>query len=163
MEKIFDVMECIDPQKVMCATFMLREEAYNWWKTTKQILGAENPVITWARFVEVFYKNYFPESLRERKEVEFLHLTEGSNSVMTYKKKFEELAWFAPDHIDTDAKKAKIFLRGLKLQLKGAIIVLELRSYIEVLHKALILEESLRDTTQGNTSKVQGKRCQTCP
>ncbi|XP_043700018.1 uncharacterized protein LOC122650688 [Telopea speciosissima] len=77
---------------------------------------------------------------------------------MAYRKKFEELAWFVPDHIDTDAKKIKKILRGLKPQLKGAIIVLELRSYIEVLHKALILEESLKDTTQGSTSKVQGNR-----
>ncbi|XP_043687675.1 uncharacterized protein LOC122638889 [Telopea speciosissima] len=77
---------------------------------------------------------------------------------MAYKKKFEELAWFAPEHIDTDAKKAKKFLRGLNLQLKGSIVVLKLRSYAEVLERALLLEDSQRGTIQGNSSKVQGKR-----
>ncbi|XP_043694199.1 uncharacterized protein LOC122644895 [Telopea speciosissima] len=158
MEKIFRVLECTDHQKVTCATFMLQGEANMWWKTFRKILEAQDPVITWAKFLEALYENFFPESLRERKEVEFLYLTQGSDSVMAYKKKFEELAWFALAHIDTDAKKAKKFLRGLNPQLKGSIVVLKLRSYAEVLERALLLEDSQRGTIQGNSSKVQGKR-----
>ncbi|XP_043717596.1 uncharacterized protein LOC122665507 [Telopea speciosissima] len=154
MEKIFIVLECTDHQRVACATFMLQGEAHMWWKAHKQILIAADPVITWARFVSAFFESYFPDSVKEAKEVEFLQLEQGSDNVMTYRKKFEDLAYFAQEYIDIDAKKAKKFVRGLKAQLKAAIVAPKLTSYVDVLQRALMIEESLKDTSQNTTSKV---------
>ncbi|XP_043710388.1 uncharacterized protein LOC122659328 [Telopea speciosissima] len=133
MEKIFLILGCTDAQKVACATFMLQGEAHMWWKAHNQIMVTVDPVITWARFTWAFFDSYFPDSMKEAKEIEFLTLTPGTNSVMAYKNKFEDLAYFTEDHVSIDEKKAKKFMRGLKAQLKGAIVTLKLTYYADVL------------------------------
>ena len=42
------------------------------------------------RFKSEFLKKYFPEDLRNKKEVEFLNLKQGDLSVAEYAAKFEE-------------------------------------------------------------------------
>ena len=41
MEKIFDVVVCIEVQKVSFASFMLKGEAEHWWRSTKKTLPLE--------------------------------------------------------------------------------------------------------------------------
>ena len=52
-----------------------------------------NP-ITWEKFKGVFYDNYFPEVVRDRKEREFADLVQGSMIVEQYTAKFIELSRF---------------------------------------------------------------------
>ncbi|XP_022867306.1 uncharacterized protein LOC111387019, partial [Olea europaea var. sylvestris] len=44
MERILRVMECIDVEKVSCASFMLKNRACHWWESRIE----RN--VTWARF-----------------------------------------------------------------------------------------------------------------
>jgi len=53
---------------------MLAEEVEYWWTNAKGRLEASGEVVTWARFKSEFLSNYFPEDLRNKKEVEFLNL-----------------------------------------------------------------------------------------
>ncbi|XP_043687621.1 uncharacterized protein LOC122638837 [Telopea speciosissima] len=61
LEKAFDVLECTDAQKLICAGYQLHDEAEAWWKATKPDLEAAHPNPTWEKFKEVCFKNYFPE------------------------------------------------------------------------------------------------------
>jgi len=74
MERIIRAMVTNDDQKVRLATHMLAEEAEYWWTSTKRRIEASGDVITWVRFKNEFLKKYFPEDLRNKKEVEFLNL-----------------------------------------------------------------------------------------
>ena len=139
MEKIFEVLGSDNAQKVLFAAFMLEGDADQWWKTARTVLGAGNQQVTWEKFVTVFYEKYFPESVRDQKEIEFLEL-EQINSVTEYEVKFTSLSRFAPHLIADEKKKARKFLRGLKPHIKDRISLLGLETYHEMVDRALKAE-----------------------
>jgi hypothetical protein len=49
------------------------------------------------------------------KIVEFLDLHQGNRSVYKYTQEFKNLAQYGSHHVDTDAKKAKLFRKGLTI------------------------------------------------
>ncbi|XP_028223536.1 uncharacterized protein LOC114405042 [Glycine soja] len=91
IEKIFRVMACPKGQKVAFGAYSLVEEAEYWWENTRQCLEAEGQDVTWDVFKRVFLEKYFPEDVRNKKEMEFLELKQGSMTVAEYVAKFEEL------------------------------------------------------------------------
>ena len=125
MEKLLEALDCINSQKVQFATFKLIGEAKRWWRSTKTILEGmdtkRNPII-WEKFKGVFYDNYFPEVVRERKEREFADLVQESMTVEQYAAKFIELSHFGPHLILTEAKKASRFQKGLNMRLRHHLI-----------------------------------------
>lgn len=72
----------------------------------------ENPLV-WTRFKELFLKKYFPLTKRDEKEIKFLQLTQGSLSLVEYKRKFNELCRFTPYLVDTEEHKARRFEKRL--------------------------------------------------
>ena len=77
IETIFEAMGCLEEHKVSYATFMLAEEARNWWRFTKSALPAVEGIISWDTFKTRFLDNYFPRDLRKQKAREFLELKQG--------------------------------------------------------------------------------------
>ena len=73
---------------------MLAIMADDWWLETCQKLEVAGENITWAMFHREFMRNYFPEDVCGKKEIEFLELKQGSMSVVEYASKFDELAKF---------------------------------------------------------------------
>ena len=72
-EKYFEVLNCSGTQKVVFATFMLGGEAKRWWRMEKRLLESQEPLV-WEKFKDVFFKKYFPRSVRHQKEFEFIQL-----------------------------------------------------------------------------------------
>ena len=52
--------------------------------------------MTWDVFKRVFLEKYIPEEVRNKKEMEFLELKQGSMTVAEYIAKFEELVRYFP-------------------------------------------------------------------
>ncbi|XP_028080281.1 uncharacterized protein LOC114281889 [Camellia sinensis] len=88
MEKLLEVFPCSEIQKVLLATYTLKDEARRWWLLVRN--GNEN--MTWE-------------------------LKQGRMSVAEYEAKFTELARFAPLMVDTDYKKARKFESRLDLDI----------------------------------------------
>ncbi|RYR78549.1 hypothetical protein Ahy_A01g003373 isoform A [Arachis hypogaea] len=61
----------------------------------RRLLEDAGTDISWATFKEAFYKKYFPLSVRESKEMEFLQLRQGRMSIAEYTEKFERLCKFS--------------------------------------------------------------------
>ena len=61
----------------------------------KSLLESAETQISWNLFKEAFYKKYFPASVRNAKELEFMRLMQGSKSVAEYTAKLEELCKFS--------------------------------------------------------------------
>ena len=77
MEKLLEALDCTDFQKARFATFKLIGEAKRWWRSIKAILegmDTERNPIAGGKFKGVFYDNYFPEVVWERKGREFADL-----------------------------------------------------------------------------------------
>ncbi|MCI92659.1 hypothetical protein A2U01_0113956, partial [Trifolium medium] len=63
--------------KTTLGTYVLREEANNWWKNTKQRLGPGGMAIPWEMFKREFLVKYFPVDVKNKKVVEFMELKQG--------------------------------------------------------------------------------------
>jgi len=77
LEKIFKVLDCPTETKAQMAIYQLEKDTDRWWKNTKLLLQARDILITWEVFLEQFYEKYFPQSVRDEREAEFLVLRQG--------------------------------------------------------------------------------------
>ena len=92
MEKVFRVLECSEDERVAYAAYMLRGDAYDWWRLEEEKSGQETKPWTWELFKSAFYEKYFPESIRFQMEKEFIKLTQGNMTVAQYEAEFSRLA-----------------------------------------------------------------------
>ena len=81
--------------KVLLASFVLKEEAAQWWKATKTA-HADQPRMEWARFKELFTEHYYPETYKFQMERDFINLKQGSMSVPEFVNEFTRLSRYAP-------------------------------------------------------------------
>ena len=73
LEKYLEVLNCFETQKVVFFTFMLGGQAEHWWRMEERLLGIDEP-LAWDQFKEVFFRKYFPRSVRRQKESKFIQL-----------------------------------------------------------------------------------------
>ncbi|MQM16100.1 hypothetical protein Taro_049053 [Colocasia esculenta] len=95
IERIFQVMECTNREKVVLATFQFTKDARVWWKATSAHLPNVGE-LEWARFLEIFSGKYFSERVKEKKAVEFAALNRKGMSVVEYEAQCARLAVYAP-------------------------------------------------------------------
>ena len=107
MERIFELLEFSEIQKVSCARFQLAENAAQWWKSQERTMteGARH-ALTLEEFKIIFLNRYFPQALRDQKEIEFMSLKQGTMSVASYESRFNDLARYAPHLVDTEYRRA---------------------------------------------------------
>ncbi|XP_052197328.1 uncharacterized protein LOC127804497 [Diospyros lotus] len=148
LEKIFDFIGCEEGEKVVCATFMLRDEADHWWRMMQRTLPGPTrqgmPVVTWTQFKELFYTKYFPLCKKLEKSREFMNLKQtGDMSVAQYEDSFSRLIkYMFVYNLDEEAKSQK-FLDELRLEIQLALCSLGDRTYAEVVMQALTVESNL--------------------
>jgi 4-diphosphocytidyl-2C-methyl-D-erythritol kinase len=74
--------------------------------------------VAWHEFRVAFRGYHLSAGTVHRKIVEFLELRQGNHSVYEYTQEFNNLAQYGGHHVDTDAKKAKLYRKGLNIQLQ---------------------------------------------
>jgi hypothetical protein len=91
---------------------LLRGAAQSWWES--YLATHDNPdTITWEEFRDNFRQYHVPAGPMTVKKEEFLALKQGSMSVSEYRDRFLQLSRYAPEDVNTDAKRQYRFLRGL--------------------------------------------------
>ncbi|GAU45290.1 hypothetical protein TSUD_327480 [Trifolium subterraneum] len=143
VEIIFYAMECANETKLALGTYMLREEANQWWKNAKLRIGDRGVVITWEMFKREFFNKYFPANVKNKKVVEFMRLEQGNMSVAEYAAKFESLCAFSPHYNTPEAENDKCvkFESGLRPDIKHIIGFAEIRNFTTLVAKARICDE----------------------
>ncbi|KAI5339146.1 hypothetical protein L3X38_018418 [Prunus dulcis] len=58
IERVFEVLQCPDEDRVWLAAFLLKRNAYHWWKTVRRGYADPTPV-TWADFQHVLYEQFY--------------------------------------------------------------------------------------------------------
>ncbi|XP_012567361.1 uncharacterized protein [Cicer arietinum] len=146
VEKIFRGVACPEGQKVHLGTFMLTEEAEHWWDNARQRLENAGTAITWAIFKNMFLIKYFPEDIRNRKEMEFVKLEQGNMTVAEYAAKFEELSRYYPLYVGEAGEKSKCikFEMGLRPEIKKQVGMQEIRDFPTLVNKSRIYDEDSR-------------------
>ena len=59
IEKIFHALRCPAKKKIIFATFMLQDEAADWWEMEIEKMGLNDAPFTWKEFKKIFYERYF--------------------------------------------------------------------------------------------------------
>ena len=91
LEKAFAACNVPGDRKLSLAVFQLKKDTNNWWQRVSQ--GFEQA--TWDMFKQVFFRDYFPDSIREQMTSEWLNLNQGSKMVDEYELEFSRLLCFA--------------------------------------------------------------------
>jgi len=90
----FDAKMCPAENRLAFTVYMLTGEAKHWWISVKSIMEEQEEPVTWEAFRGKFLSEYFSDSVRYAKEVEFLQLTQASKTVADYAEKFKHLNCF---------------------------------------------------------------------
>ena len=139
LERILVALKTEKEDMVSFAEFLLQGEASEWWKVEKTNCKDTEP--TWKDFREKFLHNYFPPSVWEQKEHEFLYLKQGNLTVIQYNSVFRKLARFAPGLVATEKDRIKRFYSGLRPIMQKDLSTSKFSTYAELLDTALKLEQ----------------------
>jgi hypothetical protein len=93
----------------------------------------DNHQVLRNEFCTTFRKHHIPVGIIHRKQREFLDLQQGTDSVYEYVKRFNYLAQYNTHHVDTDEKKAELFIKVLSLPLQDHLVL-----FYDVLFDALV-------------------------
>ncbi|KAM1175927.1 hypothetical protein PS2_028049 [Malus domestica] len=140
IKQCFDVSDVPEDLKVGFATYCLIGAAHYWWEFVKRIRDVKS--VTWAEFEELFLNMYFPETIRNAKNEEFIGLTQGNMTVAQYESKFLQLSQLAPRLVSTDEQRAAKFLMGLRPSIGAKVAVIQHDTYLKVRTAALLVERS---------------------
>ncbi|XP_047149502.1 uncharacterized protein LOC124821629, partial [Vigna umbellata] len=144
MERIFNAKRCPDENRLAYTEYLLTGEASHWWASARAILTDAQQQITWEVFRNKFYEEYFPDSVRFAKEVEFLQLVQGGMSVSEYTNKFKHLVRFNT-MATSEEWQCRKFENGLRSDLKVMISSLCIRTFPAMVERAKVLEKNMAE------------------
>ncbi|XP_017628581.1 uncharacterized protein LOC108471481 [Gossypium arboreum] len=116
--RVLDELSCTPEECLKCAVSLLKDTAYNWWKTISS------------------------------KRKEFLELKQGEWTVSEYKREFVRLSQYAQEWVQNEAKMCKRFKEGLNEYAKPLIGILEIREFVVLADRAKKAEKLSNEKKQ---------------
>ncbi|XP_024028694.1 uncharacterized protein LOC112093783 [Morus notabilis] len=104
--------------RIEFTVYKMECQASNWWKPVRRRLNVAE--MTWEQFETLFNEQYFPQSNREQKALEFMTLQQGDMMIREYEAKFNDLSRFAPSLVESEHLKCLKFEKGLRPNSKEA-------------------------------------------
>jgi hypothetical protein len=101
VEKMLNIAQCSDQEKVLYASGRLTGPTADWWDSYVAAHDTAD-TITWAEFTIQFRNYHIPAGLIKIKKKEFLSLKQGNMYVSEYRDKFIHLSRYAPDEVADD-------------------------------------------------------------
>jgi hypothetical protein len=155
MDKMLNITQCFDRQKVLYASGHHTGPAADWWDAYCAAHAAAN-TITCAEFSTYFSNYHIPAGLMKIKK-EFLSLKQGGFSVSEYRDKFIQLSRYAPREVDDDEKKQELFMEGLIGPPQYQVISHTFPSFEGLLDKAIALENKRVEHGEKRKATNQGQ------
>ena len=135
------------------AAFLLKDKARVWWSGVER--SRDVTALTWEGFVQLFREKYFPVTVREQLELEFIALVQGPMSVRDYEARFSQLYRFAREMDAVDL--ARKFIRGLRHELRKLVTSHRFATLAEAVESALAVEQEEAMHEVERHRDVQGK------
>ncbi|XP_020099005.1 uncharacterized protein LOC109717570 [Ananas comosus] len=140
MEALFEDLYTLERDKVPLAAHCFEKDAQIWWQKTKKKRASYLPPLTWEEFREMLFMEYFPDSDKRKMKENFRKLRQGNRSVREYEREFTHLVNCVPGMVHTDRDRAEYFERGLRPDIFRTVNALKLKTFEEVLDRALWIE-----------------------
>ncbi|CAA0806336.1 Unknown protein, partial [Striga hermonthica] len=144
LEFIFEVMECPERYRVICAQLQLTGDARLWWNAYWSMRPDEKAGCTWEMFKELICEKYYPTYYRAEMECQFLSLQQGTRTVDEYEREFTRLAAFVPDLVRAEAQRAQRFIDGLYPAVHHNIVGHGTQTYARAVSIAQEVDASIR-------------------
>jgi hypothetical protein len=113
-----------------------------WWENYQITHPIEG--LDWDTFREGFHNAHISSGTMNVKKDEFHSLRQGGRTLKEYMDDFCALSRYAPEDIDTDAKRREKFLSGLKGELKIPLSVAYDPNYQSLLDQAITLDNNIK-------------------
>jgi hypothetical protein len=154
VERELHTAQCDDREKVLYGPRLLRGAAQSWWES--YLATHANPdTITWEEFRGSFHQYHVPAGLMTVKKEEFLALKQGSSSISEYQERFLQLSRYAPEDVNTDAKRQYHFLRGLVNPLQYQLMNHTFPMFQHLIDRAIMTERK-RKEMEDHKRKISG-------
>jgi hypothetical protein len=142
---------CTGTEKVRFVAHLLEGPAASWWENFQ----ITHPIadVTWKIFEDGFRTAHISSGVMDLKRTEFQNLRQGHRSVSEYIDEFSNLARYAPDDINTDAKRKKKFLKRLNDELIVQLSMAYVPTYQSLCDKAITLENTMKQVE--NSKRTQ--------
>jgi len=95
--------------------------------------------ITWEAFNRKFLFEYFPDSVRYAKDIEFLQSTEGDKSMAEYVERFKHLGRFYTMPLDEEWQ-CKKFENDLRGDIRLMVAPLSIKDFVALEERARVME-----------------------
>jgi hypothetical protein len=142
VNKDLTTCECTDAEKVRFTAHLLEGPAAIWWETYQVTHPIDD--LDWNTFREGFRIAHISSGTMNVKKEEFRGLRQGGRTLKEYMDDFCALSRYAPEDIDTDAKRKEKFLSGLKGELKIPLSVAYAPNYQSLLDQAVTLDNNIK-------------------
>ncbi|XP_024017846.1 uncharacterized protein LOC112090539 [Morus notabilis] len=97
--------------------------------------------LTWEQFETLFNEQYFPQSYREEKALEFMSLLQEDMFVKEYEAKFNDLSRFVPSLVESEPMRCLKFEKGLKNSVRRSLVALRIRNFRDLVAAATRVEQ----------------------
>jgi hypothetical protein len=154
VERELHTAQCDDREKVLYGPRLLRGAAQSWWESYLAT-DAHPDTITWEEFRGSFCQYHVPAGLMTVKKEEFLALKQGSMSVSEYRDRFLQLSRYAPEDVNTDAKRQYHFLRSLVDPLQYQLMNHTFPTFQHLIDRAIMTERK-RKEMEDRKRKISG-------
>ncbi|KAA3461784.1 Gag-Pol polyprotein [Gossypium australe] len=122
--KVSDEMSLTPDECIKCVVSLLRDTAYNWWKTLISVVPRE-------RVIRDFFQ----------KRKEFLELKRGHMTVTEYEREFVRLSQYARECVSAKATMCKHFIEGLNEDIKLLVRILDINEFVVLVERAYKTDE----------------------
>ncbi|MQL91435.1 hypothetical protein Taro_024048 [Colocasia esculenta] len=164
VERTFRSMECVPEERVLLASYQLQAQALTWWSSEWETTFQSHPLrqIPWQEFVVSFERAFCPTYVRTERLYQFLDLQQRDFTVVQYKARFVELGRYASQIMADESLRTQQIVRGLRPELKQALIVARVTDLDAAYQTAEALEaDTLR--TRARSIEVQTQVVPTQP
>ena len=112
VEQKFRLLRLTEGLKAEYVAHQLQGPVGIWWNQHREALP-DNTVVDWNLLCEAFKGHFIPLGVMEMKHMEFMQLSQGNKTLKEYLHAFNHLSKYAPEFVNTEAKKIASFKRGL--------------------------------------------------
>jgi hypothetical protein len=123
-----------------------------WWASYIATLPVDHQV-TWGEFRIAFHAHHLSVGLLCTKLKEFLDHEQANHSVFDYTRHFNTLAPYVSYHVNTDEKKANLYLVGLTIHLPERLVQFTCLSYNELASAAIDQERMMKAVAEADEKK----------
>jgi hypothetical protein len=158
VERELHTAQCNDREKVLYGPRQLRGVAQSWWESYLAT-HADPDAITLEEFRDNFRRYHVPLGLMILRKEEFLALKQGPLTISEYRDKFLWLSCYAPEDVNTDAKRQYRFLRGLVDPLHYQLMNHTFPTFQHTIDRAIMTERK-RQEKEDRKRKIAGSQAE---